>query len=191
MLACCSHNCNLPHLSPINSPMFYILLLSTFVNSQEPYYLSRILLIPTNILIHHSFWLPNSTALRSNITPLHTSLVSPKVDSISNLVTDGTTRTRLLNTPSPHMHELIFKSLNEGSGASSETLTTLGQPYINSTWRHGNTASPAPLLLLVVHTSHHSIPVKLRISNEGNAGLFPRISKPTYNFYIFHALNIW
>ncbi|PWA64150.1 WD40 repeat-containing protein [Artemisia annua] len=53
----------------------------------------------------------SSTALRSYITPLHTSLVSPEVDSISNLVTDGATRTRLLNTPSPHTNLFFNPSM--------------------------------------------------------------------------------
>ncbi|KAJ0860301.1 hypothetical protein HanRHA438_Chr13g0622181 [Helianthus annuus] len=102
--------------------------------------------------------LNSSTAPRYSITPLHTTSLSPEIPFISNLVTAEATSTNLLNTPLSHL--LMLRSFNEGI-ASSVTSTKLGQPFISSFCKRGNTAPD--------HFFHQCIPRKVSFSSEGNA----------------------
>ncbi|KAJ0478946.1 hypothetical protein HanHA300_Chr13g0505461 [Helianthus annuus] len=79
------------------------------------------------IISLHSSMLIFSTCPICSITPLQTSYVSPEIELIFNLVIDEAARTRLLNTPSPHL--AIFKTLSEGS-ASAETSINSGQLFM-------------------------------------------------------------
>ncbi|KAJ0483282.1 hypothetical protein HanIR_Chr13g0663141 [Helianthus annuus] len=99
-----------------------------------------------------------STAPRYSITPPHTSSLSPEISVISNLVTADATSTRLLNTTLSHL--FILRSFIEGS-APNVTSTKLGQFFISSFCKRGNTAPD--------HFSHPRISSKLRISSDGNA----------------------
>ncbi|KAF5774925.1 hypothetical protein HanRHA438_Chr13g0616811 [Helianthus annuus] len=88
-----------------------------------------------------------------------------------NLVTAEAISISLFNRPLSHL--AISRTFNEGS-ASSEISTKLGQNFITSCLRHGNTTP-----LVVDHFFHSCICLKLRISSEGNAQLVPSNSKPT------------
>ncbi|MFS7926204.1 hypothetical protein Hanom_Chr04g00294251 [Helianthus anomalus] len=106
----------------------------------------------------HSHICNSSTAPRYSTTPLHTTSLSPEISPIPNLVSPEATSTKLLNTPLSHL--LILRSFNEGS-ASSVTSTKLGQSFIASFCKRGNTVPD--------HSFHPRIYSKLRISREGNA----------------------
>ncbi|MFS7926265.1 hypothetical protein Hanom_Chr04g00295071 [Helianthus anomalus] len=123
----------------------------------------------TRYLISLQFLMLNSsTAPRDSITPPHTTSLSPEIRSISNLVTSEATSTRLLNIPLSHLSK--FRTFNEGS-ASSVTSTKLGQPFISSFFKRGNTAPD--------HFFHPCISINLIISSDGNARPDSNNSKAT------------
>ncbi|KAJ0860745.1 hypothetical protein HanRHA438_Chr13g0626961 [Helianthus annuus] len=138
---------NFLHPNTFNSFKFTRTLLASASDSHR-------YLISSQFCMHSS-----STAPKFTMTPLHTSSVTPKIDSIFNLVFDEAARTRLLSTLSPHPS--ILKTLSEGN-ASSETSIKLGHLFICSSRRRGNITS-----LLVDHTFQLDISSNLRISSEG------------------------
>ncbi|KAJ0478527.1 hypothetical protein HanHA300_Chr13g0501041 [Helianthus annuus] len=133
----------------------------------------------TRYLISLQFLMLNSsTAPRDSVTPPHTTSLSPEIRSISNLVTPEATSTRLLNIPLSHLSK--FRTFNEGS-ASSVASTKLGQPFISSFFKRGNTAP--------VHFFHPCISTNLIISSDGNARPDSNNSKATTSTPHYYKTN--